>query len=102
MLIQRLLFGSGILIAILPFLGFPSYWDTVFYVLLGLFVSGISFLIKDIRQKTTLQSPQNSESSFIENDPTQEFTPSHKKKKVRRIHPVKESEIHIPDISDDV
>ncbi|MCK5059880.1 MAG: hypothetical protein KAR00_01900 [Candidatus Pacebacteria bacterium] len=99
---RRLLFGSGILIAILPFLGFPSYWDTVFYVLLGLLISGASFLIKNTQMGTKPQSPQNQSSSFIENSPIQKVLSSHKRKKVRHVHPIKELETQIPDISTDV
>jgi hypothetical protein len=100
MLAQRLLFGSGILVALLPFLGFPSNWDTVFYVLLGLFVSFISFSIKDMHQKIKLPNSPNLESSFTENNPMYESVPTAKRKRVRRIHPIKEGESRLLDSAD--
>ncbi len=36
---------SGILIALIPFLGFPGKWETIFFVILGLYVFGRSFYL---------------------------------------------------------
>jgi hypothetical protein len=99
---QRILFSAGILVALLPFLGFPAQWDTVFYVLLGLFVAGVSFSIKDMHKKINPKNNQNPEptTSFVENDPVELPVSVPKRKKVRRIHPTKESESTPPDSID--
>lgn len=70
MIAQRLIFSSGIIVAIMPFLGFPSSVDTFFYALIGLFVAGISFLLRDFTKPIKFRSPKKEqESAFMENEP---------------------------------
>ena len=87
--IKRLLISIGVLIVVLPFLGFPNSWDTFLFVLLGLFIIGLSFSIKETKHKNSLPE-HNTASSFVEHNPDDTPLPSTKRRKVRRIHPVKE------------
>ena len=47
------LFGFGVLIFFLPFLGFPSSWKTAFLFIAGLVISGISlsFVMRERRMR---------------------------------------------------
>lgn len=88
MLAQRLIFAGGLLVTLMPYLGFPGSWKTFFYVVLGLMLMGVSFVIKDMRRIIKLRSPKKeTDSSFVESSPA----PSLPKKRVmRKIQPVKD------------
>lgn len=43
---ELLVIGIGVLVAILPFLGFPNSLDTVFFVMLGLSITILGTLIR--------------------------------------------------------
>ena len=36
----------GVLVAVMPFLGFPGLWKTIFYVFIGLTIATLSVLIQ--------------------------------------------------------
>ena len=55
----------GILTAVLPFLGFPEAWRTVFFVLFGASVAGIGFLMR----ARTFTNSRNGTQTFMENNP---------------------------------
>ncbi len=46
MTVDTILMGLGGFVAILPFLGFPSSWDTVFYVIVGVFVVALGIVVR--------------------------------------------------------
>ena len=68
MIAQRLIFIGGILVAIMPHLGFPSSVDTFLYALIGLAIALISFLFRDFKKSIKLRSPKKEqEGAFVEN-----------------------------------
>ncbi len=46
MTIDALIMLAGALVAVLPFLGFPSSWDTVLYFILGSFVIALGIVVR--------------------------------------------------------
>jgi VIT1/CCC1 family predicted Fe2+/Mn2+ transporter len=46
MTLDALLMISGALVVVLPFLGFPNAWDTIFFVLLGMLVIGLGIAVR--------------------------------------------------------
>lgn len=46
MTLDTLIMLAGVLVALLPFLGFPSSWDTVFFFLLGILVIGLGIAVR--------------------------------------------------------
>lgn len=47
---ERTVIILGLLVAILPFLGFPNSWRTPLFALLGLLISVLAFLIRNEAQ----------------------------------------------------
>lgn len=65
----RTLFIFGIWIAILPYLGFPSYWKNVFFTLSGLGLALFSYMIRrdfKINRKETFDNFSEN-TNFTEN-----------------------------------
>ncbi len=58
---QRTLLILGIFIALLPFTGFPNSWRKTFFVLAGLSVSYIAYLL--YREKTNMQGKMHNKSN---------------------------------------
>lgn len=46
MTLDSLIMLSGVLVAILPFLGFPNSWDTVFFVMLGVLIISLGIVVR--------------------------------------------------------
>ncbi len=46
MTLDTLIMLAGVLIALVPFLGFPSSWDTVIFFLLGVIVIGLGIAVR--------------------------------------------------------
>ena len=46
MTIDTLIILSGSLVVLLPFLGFPDSWDTVFFFILGVLIIGLGIAIR--------------------------------------------------------
>ncbi len=46
MTLDALLMVSGAFVAVLPFLGFPNAWDTIFFVVLGIFVIALGIAVR--------------------------------------------------------
>jgi len=65
MLKQRFVFIAGILVALLPYSGFPASWKTAFFVLLGLFIAFISYLF--YREKKASMPKSAEYASFTDN-----------------------------------
>lgn len=65
-----LIFSLGVLTAILPAMGFPIGWKTVFYVIIGVAISSVSLLLrKEINSlRGTLKSREHTVTdSFVQN-----------------------------------
>ncbi len=65
-----LIFLFGIIVAILPFTGFPTSWKTLFYVMIGLLVSvAASLLRKEINSlRQSLKGREHTiTDSFVQN-----------------------------------
>ena len=45
MTLDTLIMLSGAFVAVLPFLGFPTNWDTIFLVAVGIFVVGLGIAV---------------------------------------------------------
>lgn len=39
----------GLLVALMPYLGFPGSWKTVFSIVIGIVIAGIAFIIRQER-----------------------------------------------------
>lgn len=46
MTIDALIMAAGAFVAILPFLGFPIKWDSVFLVVIGVFIITLGIIIR--------------------------------------------------------
>lgn len=46
MTLDSLIMLCGVLVAILPFLGFPNSWDTVFFVILGVVMISLGIVVR--------------------------------------------------------
>jgi len=65
----------GVLVALLPFLGFPQSWDNFFYVVFGLVIIGAAYLLKVNGKQASLdKSPDKS--SFSNNEQQATTTPT--------------------------
>ena len=60
---------AGALVAVLPFLGFPSGWDTAFYFLLGVFIIALGIVVRRSTHTPPASSPKQ-ESMFSESTPS--------------------------------
>ena len=49
MTLDTIIMLAGVLVALLPFLGFPSSWDTVLFFLLGVLVIGLGIAVRRAR-----------------------------------------------------
>ncbi len=63
---DALIILAGALIALLPFLGFPSSWDTVFFFILGIFVVSLGIVV---RRKKVAEGPRAMPTHFAESLP---------------------------------
>ena len=46
MTLDTLIMFCGVLVATLPFLGFPNSWDTVFFVFLGIIIISLGIVVR--------------------------------------------------------
>jgi len=63
---ERTLFIIGLWVAILPFLGFPSTWRKIFFVIIGLALVFLAFLFYNQTKKRILKDTRESK-SFVDN-----------------------------------
>lgn len=56
MTVDTLLMLLGTFVAILPFLGFPHSWDTVFFFLAGIFVVALGIIVRRRGNRPRIQS----------------------------------------------
>lgn len=52
----------GVLVALMPFLGFPSGWKNIFYIVFGLVIAALSFLLA-IHKRSTRRPGSRKEKS---------------------------------------
>lgn len=69
---SRILFIFGILIAVLPYLGFPIFWKSLLFSLLGLGLAFFAYMMhRESKEHIEAQKKQNfenfSENNFNEN-----------------------------------
>jgi uncharacterized membrane protein len=68
MTLDALIMLVGALVAILPFLGFPNSWDTIFFVILGVLVIALGIIVR--RRPGTHGLHQSTPSkTFVEHEP---------------------------------
>ncbi len=65
MTIDALIMISGVLVAILPFLGFPIQWDNIILVVLGLLITTFGIIIR----RRSVRRSSHTHSSFVESAP---------------------------------
>ena len=65
MTLDTLIMLAGAFVAVLPFLGFPSSWDTVLFFLAGVFVVCLGIVLR--RRNTENNSRQGNGDTFVEN-----------------------------------
>lgn len=58
----------GILIALMPFLGFPSSWKDAFYVLAGLAVVALAMMRKRRQPETVIEAKEIITEVFVQNE----------------------------------
>ena len=46
MTVDTLIMLAGAIVALLPFLGFPNSWDSIFFLLLGIFVIALGIVVR--------------------------------------------------------
>lgn len=46
MTLDALIMLAGAFVAVLPFLGFPNSWDTVFFFLAGIFIVALGIVVR--------------------------------------------------------
>lgn len=66
MLKERTIFISGIILAFLPFSGFPTLWKKILIALIGLFLSYIAYL--QYKEKNLLLTGPKKTETYTENE----------------------------------
>ncbi|MCR4281152.1 MAG: hypothetical protein NUV88_02355 [Candidatus Kaiserbacteria bacterium] len=68
MTLDALIMLAGAFVAVLPFLGFPTSWDTVLFLLAGVFIISLGIIVR--RRGGSLTKPESKNgSTFVENNP---------------------------------
>ena len=68
MTLDTLIMGLGAFIAILPFLGFPMRWDTIFLVIAGVVIIALGITVR--RRGLGYSPTSHSGNSYVENTPS--------------------------------
>ncbi len=66
MIKQRLVFLAGIIIALLPFSGFPASWKKIFFIFFGLLVTFLAYLLYR-EKKNSLPKKKDGMSTYTDN-----------------------------------
>lgn len=64
MSLDALIMLLGALVAVLPFLGFPNSWDTVFLVCIGVAIIGLGVVVRRRLAHRKKESIHTSDASF--------------------------------------
>ncbi|MEN9560973.1 MAG: hypothetical protein RIQ56_246 [Candidatus Parcubacteria bacterium] len=59
MTVDALILLSGTFVALLPFLGFPSTWDTVLLVIVGLLIISLGIVVRRNSGRIYQSSPKS-------------------------------------------
>ena len=59
MTLDTLIILSGALVAVLPYLGFPSSWDKVLFLILGIFILGLGIALRRRGSEKETEKQQN-------------------------------------------
>ncbi|MFA7309362.1 MAG: hypothetical protein WC050_00465 [Candidatus Paceibacterota bacterium] len=68
MTIDSLIMLSGAFVAVLPFLGFPNSWDSVFFLVVGVFVIALGIIVRRRGQSLIVRRPMR-DPHFVEHMP---------------------------------
>ncbi|HEY4525132.1 MAG TPA: hypothetical protein VJL39_02100 [Candidatus Paceibacterota bacterium] len=68
MTLDTLIMLSGALVAVLPFLGFPNRWDSIFFVVLGIFIISLGIAL---RRGTRTEGRTHTDAHFADAYPLQ-------------------------------
>lgn len=63
---DALIILAGTLVTVIPFLGFPSSWDRVFFFVLGVFIVALGIAV---RRKQVAHRPEVKPTHFAESQP---------------------------------
>jgi hypothetical protein len=66
MIKQRIVFIAGILIALLPYSGFPVSWKNTFFVFFGLSITLLAYLLYR-EKKASLSEKKEGQGTFTDN-----------------------------------
>ena len=67
MTLDALIMFAGAFVALLPFLGIPSRWDSALLVLVGIFVIILGIVVR--RRKGVMSAPIRNAGTFTESTP---------------------------------
>lgn len=67
MSIDALIMFAGVLVALMPFLGFPNSWDAIVFLVLGIIIIGLGIIVRRRGKPRKMKPPV--EQSFVENAP---------------------------------
>jgi len=68
MTLDALIMLAGAFVAVLPFLGLPTSWDTVLFFLVGVFIISLGIIVRRRRGGSTKSQSKNG-GTFVENNP---------------------------------
>ena len=72
MTLDALIMFSGILVTLLPFLGFPLKWDNVILVILGVLVIALGIIVRRRGLRNSSAVHKGNGTTFVESVPTPE------------------------------
>ena len=67
MSIDALIMFAGVLVAIMPFLGFPNSWDAIIFLILGVLIIGLGIIVRRRGMRRKMKAPV--EETFVDNTP---------------------------------
>ncbi len=67
MSLDALIMFSGFLVALIPFLGFPNSWDSIIFLVLGIFIIGLGIIVRRRGKARKIKAP--TENVFVEDAP---------------------------------
>ena len=66
---DTLIMFAGACVALLPYLGFPNSWDSIFFLVLGVFVIALGIVV---RRNSGSSARENTNSHIVEAMPARE------------------------------
>ncbi len=77
MTLDAVIMLTGAFVAVLPFLGFPNSWDTVFFFLAGVLIVALGIIVRR-RENENALPVEKKNGTFAESSPL--FASSHEEK----------------------